>query len=47
MFLLPSASLVRSQQEMRQRFQQMTGGGLPGVQQQTQPSGGAQRPQQR
>ena len=46
-FLLPSASLVRSQQEMRQRFQQMTGGGLPGVQQQTQPSGGAQRPQQR
>jgi hypothetical protein len=34
--LLPSASLVNSQQEMRDRFQRMTGGGLPGVQQQTQ-----------
>ena len=33
--LLPSASLVNSQQEMRDRFQRMTGGGLPGVQQQT------------
>jgi len=32
--LLPSASLVNSQKEMRERFQRMTGGGgLPGVQQ--------------
>ena len=38
--LLPSASLVNSQREMRERFQRMTGGGgLPGVQQQ-----GGQRP---
>jgi HlyD family secretion protein len=32
--LLPSASLLQSQREMRERFQRMTGGGLPGVQQQ-------------
>jgi hypothetical protein len=33
--ILPSASLVNSQKEMKDRFQRMTGGGLPGVQQQT------------
>jgi HlyD family secretion protein len=34
--LLPSASLVQSQQEMRDRFQRMTGGGaVPGMRQQT------------
>jgi hypothetical protein len=32
--LLPSASLVQAQREMRERFQRVTGGGLPGVQQQ-------------
>ncbi len=36
--VLPSASLLNSQREMRERFQRMTGGGLPGVQQQ--PAGG-------
>lgn len=35
--LLPSASLVQSQQDMRDRFQRMAGGGVPGMQQQ-QPS---------
>jgi HlyD family secretion protein len=45
--LMPSASLLQSQREMRERFQRMTGGGLPGVQQQTQPSAGTQRPPQR
>lgn len=41
--VLPSASLVQSQQEMRERFTRVTGGGaVPGMQQQTQqqPSGG-------
>jgi HlyD family secretion protein len=33
--VLPSASLVQSQQQMRQRFQNVTGGGLPGLRQQT------------
>ena len=33
--LLPSASLVQAQQDMRNRFQSMTGGGLPGLRQQT------------
>lgn len=33
--LLPSASLVQSQQELRERVQRFTGGGLPGVQQQS------------
>jgi len=28
--VLPSASLVQSQQQFRQRFQNVTGGGLPG-----------------
>jgi HlyD family secretion protein len=32
--VLPSASLVQSQQQFRQRFQNVTGGGLPGVRQQ-------------
>jgi HlyD family secretion protein len=40
--ILPSASLVQSQQESRERVNRMTGGGgLPGMQQQTTPSGGA------
>jgi HlyD family secretion protein len=38
--VLPSASLVQAQQQFRQRFQNVTGGGLPGLrQQQAQPSG--------
>ena len=37
--LLPSASLVQAQQDMRNRFQSMTGGGLPGLRQQTPASG--------
>jgi HlyD family secretion protein len=38
--VLPSASLVQSQQQFKQRFQNVTGGGLPGLRQrQTQPSG--------
>lgn len=37
--VLPSASLVQAQQQFRQRFQNVTGGGLPGLrQQQSQPS---------
>jgi HlyD family secretion protein len=32
--LLPSASLVQAQRDMRERVQRMTGGGLPGVRQQ-------------
>jgi HlyD family secretion protein len=40
-FILPSASLVQSQQESRERVNRITGGGgLPGMQQQTAPSGG-------
>jgi HlyD family secretion protein len=38
--ILPTASLVQSQQQFRQRFTNVTGGGLPGLRQQTQ-SGGA------
>jgi HlyD family secretion protein len=38
--VLPTASLVQSQQQFRQRFTNVTGGGLPGLRQQTQ-SGGA------
>ena len=40
--VLPSASLVQSQQDMRERFNRATGGGaVPGMRQQTtQPSGG-------
>jgi hypothetical protein len=41
--VLPSASLLNSQREMRERTQRMTGGGLPGLQQQTPTTG--QRPQ--
>jgi HlyD family secretion protein len=33
--VLPSASLLSSQQQSRERMQQMTGGGLPGLRQQT------------
>jgi hypothetical protein len=34
--VLPSASLVQSQQDMRERFNRITGGGaVPGMQQQT------------
>jgi hypothetical protein len=36
--VLPSASLVQAQQQMRQRFQNVTGGGLPGLRQQQQQS---------
>jgi HlyD family secretion protein len=44
--VLPSASLVNSQKEMRERIQRMTGGGgIPGMQQQQQGSG--QKPTQR
>jgi HlyD family secretion protein len=44
--VLPSASLVNSQKEMRDRIQRMTGGGgIPGMQQQQQGSG--QKPPQR
>jgi HlyD family secretion protein len=32
-YILPSASLVQSQQQFKQRITNMTGGGLPGVQQ--------------
>jgi hypothetical protein len=44
--ILPSASMVQSQQDMRDRFNRATGGGaVPGMRQQAaQPSGGA-RPQ--
>lgn len=41
--VLPSASLLNSQRDMRERTQRMTGGGLPGLQQQTPTTG--QRPQ--
>lgn len=34
--VLPSASLVQAQQQFKQRFQSVTGGGLPGVRQQSQ-----------
>ena len=41
--VLPSASLLNSQRDMRDRMRTMTGGGLPGLQQQTPTAG--QRPQ--
>jgi HlyD family secretion protein len=43
--VLPSASLVNSQRQFQQRVQSMTGGGIPGMRQQTQQGqgGGAQR----
>jgi HlyD family secretion protein len=37
--VLPTASLVQSQQQFRQRFTNVTGGGLPGLRQQTQSAG--------
>jgi HlyD family secretion protein len=40
--VLPSASLVQAQQQFRQRFQNVTGGGLPGLRQQ-QPQGTGRR----
>jgi hypothetical protein len=45
--LLPSASLVQAQQDMKDRFNRMTGGGVPGMKQQT-PAvpGGAGGPRQ-
>jgi HlyD family secretion protein len=36
--VLPSASLLQQQKEFKDRFQRMTGGGLPGLQQQQQPT---------
>ena len=43
--VLPSASLINSQQEFKNRIQTMTGGGMPGMRQTTTPSaGGAARP---
>ena len=46
--VLPSASLVNSQKEMRDRIQRMTGGGgIPGMQNQQQQQGSGQRPPQR
>ena len=41
--ILPSADLVQSQAESRERINRITGGGLPGVQQQA-PSSGARAP---
>jgi HlyD family secretion protein len=43
--VLPSASLLNAQRDMRDRMRTMTGGGLPGLQQQTPTTG--QRPQTR
>jgi HlyD family secretion protein len=37
--VLPTASLVQSQQQFLQRFRNVTGGGLPGLRQQTQSGG--------
>ena len=46
--VLPSASLVNSQREMKERIQRMTGGGgIPGMQQQQQSGGSQTRPPQR
>jgi HlyD family secretion protein len=43
--ILPSASLVQSQQESRERINRITGGGgLPGMQQQTTSPGGSRAP---
>jgi hypothetical protein len=43
--ILPSASLVQSQEESRERINRITGGGgLPGMQQQTAPAGGGSPP---
>ena len=46
--VLPSASLVNSQREMRERMQRMTGGGgIPGMRQQQQQQTGGSPPPQR
>jgi hypothetical protein len=43
--VLPSASLVQSQQDMRDRMNRITGGGaVPGMQQQSPQPGGGARP---
>ncbi len=42
--ILPSASLVQSQQESRERINRITGGGLPGMQQQQSTQGTARPP---
>jgi HlyD family secretion protein len=43
--VLPSASLVQSQQDMRERVNRITGGGaVPGMQQQSPPPAGGARP---
>jgi hypothetical protein len=41
--VLPSASLIQSQQEFKQRIGNMTGGGLPGVRQTPAPATGGGR----
>jgi hypothetical protein len=42
-YILPSASLVQSQQDLKQRVNQITGGGgVPGMRQATPSGGGAQ-----
>jgi hypothetical protein len=44
-YILPSASLVQSQQQFKQRITNMTGGGgLPGMRQQSGSTGGAAPP---
>jgi HlyD family secretion protein len=44
-YILPSASLVQSQQDMRQRMNQITGGGaVPGMRQTTAPAGPGGQP---
>jgi HlyD family secretion protein len=43
--VLPSASLLNAQRDMRDRMKSVTGGGLPGLQQQTPSTGGGQRTQ--
>ena len=43
--VLPSASLVQSQQDMRERMNRITGGGaVPGMQQQPSQPSGTSRP---
>ena len=45
-YILPSASLVQSQQDMRERINRVTGGGgVPGMRQQTSGTSGTARPQ--
>jgi HlyD family secretion protein len=42
--VLPSASLVNAQKQFQQRMQSFTGGGIPGMRQQTTQPGGTPRP---